>query len=97
MFAGTSSGVVRAVKFPLGETGEWQEYQAHNGPISKVWVLSKRELFHMHVQYFTYTYICTLLHNVYLHTYISINTRMSTHNIHTYVHCAHLMCIIICE
>ena len=56
MFAGTSSGVVRAVKFPLGETGEWQEYQAHNGPISKVWVLSKRECI-LHIR----TYVCSYI------------------------------------
>ena len=36
MFAGTSSGAIRAIKFPLGETGEWQEYQAHCGPITRV-------------------------------------------------------------
>ena len=87
MFAGTSSGVVRAVKFPLGETGEWQEYQAHNGPISKVCVLSKRELFHTLVQYFTCTYvrIYTLTYNVYLRTYIRIYQHMSIHNMHTYI------------
>jgi WD40 repeat protein len=36
MFVGTSTGVIRAVKYPLGETGEWQEYQAHSGPVSKL-------------------------------------------------------------
>ena len=36
MFAGTSSGAVRAIKFPLGETGEWQEYQAHCGTVNRV-------------------------------------------------------------
>ena len=37
LFVGTSSGCVRAVKFPLAEPGEWQEHMAHAGPVMRVW------------------------------------------------------------
>ncbi|KAI9346401.1 WD repeat domain 65-like protein [Zopfochytrium polystomum] len=37
MFVGTATGTIRAMKFPLGnEPGEYQEHQAHSGPISKL-------------------------------------------------------------
>ena len=36
LFAGTSTGTVRAMKFPLTVPGEWQEHQAHTGAITKV-------------------------------------------------------------
>ena len=36
LFAGTSSGTLRAMKFPLTVPGEWQEHQVHSGAITKV-------------------------------------------------------------
>ena len=42
LFAGTSSGTLRAMKFPLTVPGEWQEHQVHSGAITKVRVLSKK-------------------------------------------------------
>ena len=36
MFVGTSSGAVRAVKFPLTDPGEWQEHQVHSAAVSRV-------------------------------------------------------------
>ena len=36
LFAGTSSGTLRAMKFPLTVPGEWQEHQVHSKPITKV-------------------------------------------------------------
>ena len=36
LFVGTSSGAVRSVKFPLSDTGEWQEHQAHAASVSRV-------------------------------------------------------------
>lgn len=36
LFAGTNTGTVRAMKFPLTVPGEWQEHQAHAGAITKV-------------------------------------------------------------
>ena len=38
LFAGTSSGTLRAMKFPLTVPGEWQEHQVHSGAITKVTV-----------------------------------------------------------
>ena len=40
MFAGTSSGAVRAVKFPLTDPGEWQEHQVHSAAVSRVSLLA---------------------------------------------------------
>ena len=36
LFVGTSSGAVRAVKFPLTDPGEWQEHQVHASAVSRV-------------------------------------------------------------
>lgn len=36
LFCGTASGALRSVKFPLTDTGEWQEQQAHAMQITKV-------------------------------------------------------------
>lgn len=36
LFAGTSSGTLRAMKFPLTVPGEWQEHQVHSGAITKM-------------------------------------------------------------
>lgn len=36
LFAGTMSGTLRSMKFPLTVPGEWVEYQAHGAPITKV-------------------------------------------------------------
>jgi hypothetical protein len=36
MFVGTSVGTIRAMKYPLPVQKEFNEYQAHAGPITKV-------------------------------------------------------------
>ncbi|EDO36068.1 predicted protein [Nematostella vectensis] len=36
LFAGTASGTLRAMKFPLTVPGEWQEHQVHAGSINKM-------------------------------------------------------------
>jgi cilia- and flagella-associated protein 57 len=36
LFAGTHSGAVRALRFPLGNHYDFQDYQAHSGPITKI-------------------------------------------------------------
>lgn len=36
VFTGTSSGAVRAIKYPLPIQKEWIMYQAHCGPVTKV-------------------------------------------------------------
>jgi len=36
LFAGTNTGTLRAMKFPLTVPGEWQEHQVHSKPITKV-------------------------------------------------------------
>lgn len=36
IFTGTSSGTIRAVKYPLPVQKEWLTYQAHCGPVTKV-------------------------------------------------------------
>ena len=36
LFAGTSGGTVRAIKFPLTDPGEWQEHQAHSTAVTRV-------------------------------------------------------------
>lgn len=36
LFAGGSSGSVRAIKFPLSETGEFAEHQAHSAPVTRL-------------------------------------------------------------
>ncbi|KAJ3192775.1 Cilia- and flagella-associated protein 57 [Irineochytrium annulatum] len=37
MFAGTASGQIRSLKYPLtGEADDYQEHQAHSGPITKL-------------------------------------------------------------
>lgn len=43
LFAGTNSGTLRAMKFPLTVPGEWQEHQVHSGAITKVRLLSKKK------------------------------------------------------
>ena len=41
LFAGTSTGSIRAMKFPLTVPGEWTEHQCHSSSITKVreWTL----------------------------------------------------------
>ncbi|XP_034159183.2 cilia- and flagella-associated protein 57 isoform X1 [Pangasianodon hypophthalmus] len=36
LFTGTSSGTIRAIKYPLLMQKDWTEYQAHSGPITKM-------------------------------------------------------------
>ena len=36
VFTGTSSGTIRAVKYPLPLQKDWIMYQAHCGPVTKV-------------------------------------------------------------
>ncbi|XP_053484612.1 cilia- and flagella-associated protein 57 isoform X3 [Ictalurus furcatus] len=36
LFTGTSSGTIRAIKYPLLMQKDWKEYQAHSGPITKM-------------------------------------------------------------
>ena len=36
LFAGTSSGTVRVIKYPLTDPGEWQEHQAHSNSVARV-------------------------------------------------------------
>ena len=36
LFAGSSSGCVRSLKFPLTEAGEFSELQAHSAPVTRV-------------------------------------------------------------
>uniref|UniRef100_A0A3P9BI40 Cilia and flagella associated protein 57 n=1 Tax=Maylandia zebra TaxID=106582 RepID=A0A3P9BI40_9CICH len=36
VFTGTSSGTVRAIKYPLPIQKEWMTYQAHSGPVTKM-------------------------------------------------------------
>lgn len=36
VFTGTSSGAIRAVKYPLPIQKDWTTHQAHCGPVSKV-------------------------------------------------------------
>ena len=36
LFAGTSTGTLRSMKFPLTVPGEWTEYQGHGSAILKV-------------------------------------------------------------
>lgn len=36
MFVGTSVGTIRAMKYPLSLQKEFNEYQAHAGPVTKV-------------------------------------------------------------
>ena len=36
LFAGTSTGTVRAIKYPLSLQKEWIEYQAHASAVTKV-------------------------------------------------------------
>jgi len=36
LFTSTATGAIRAVKYPLTEAGEWQDYQAHASSITKV-------------------------------------------------------------
>ncbi len=38
VFTGTSSGTIRAIKYPLPIQKEWIMYQAHCGPVTKVGV-----------------------------------------------------------
>ena len=39
LFAGSSSGSVRSLKFPLNEAGEFTEHQTHSAPITRVSVV----------------------------------------------------------
>lgn len=36
LFVGTSTGTVRAMRFPLTDPGEWNEFQAHAAPVTRV-------------------------------------------------------------
>ncbi|KAL2912228.1 hypothetical protein HK105_208296 [Polyrhizophydium stewartii] len=36
MFVGTATGAIRAMKYPFGDISEFQEHQAHSGPITKL-------------------------------------------------------------
>lgn len=36
VFVGTSLGTIRAMKYPLPLTGDFNEYQAHAGAVTKV-------------------------------------------------------------
>ena len=36
LFAGTAAGTLRSMKFPLTVPGDWNEYQGHHSPVSKV-------------------------------------------------------------
>ena len=36
LFTGNTNGMLRCIKFPLTVPGEWQEYQAHSSPISRM-------------------------------------------------------------
>ena len=36
LFTGTNAGTLRAMKFPLTQPGEWNEYQGHASAITKV-------------------------------------------------------------
>ncbi|MCJ8731889.1 hypothetical protein PDJAM_G00204930 [Pangasius djambal] len=36
LFTGTTSGTIRAIKYPLLMQKDWTEYQAHSGPITKM-------------------------------------------------------------
>lgn len=36
LFAGTTSGALRSIKFPLTHPGEWTEHQGHSEAILKV-------------------------------------------------------------
>ncbi|KAK3567777.1 hypothetical protein QTP86_026459 [Hemibagrus guttatus] len=36
LFTGTSSGTIRAIKYPLPMQKDWTEYQAHSAPITKM-------------------------------------------------------------
>ena len=36
LFAGSSSGSVRSLKFPLTEAGEFSEHQAHSAAVTRV-------------------------------------------------------------
>lgn len=36
VFTGTSSGTIRAIKYPLPVQKEWIMYQAHSGSVTKV-------------------------------------------------------------
>ena len=36
MFTGTSTGVIRAVRVPLTDSGDHQDYPAHAGSVSRV-------------------------------------------------------------
>ena len=41
LFAGTSSGTVRAIKFPLTDPGEWQDHQAHSTAVTRVSIVGE--------------------------------------------------------
>ncbi|KAF5888302.1 cilia- and flagella-associated protein 57, partial [Clarias magur] len=40
LFTGTTSGTIRAIKYPLLMQKDWTEYQAHSGPITKMAITS---------------------------------------------------------
>ena len=75
LFVGTSSGTVRAVKFPLTEPGEWQEHQAHCAPVSRVRCIpptSPPLTPHPHVHTHIHTYVHT-----HTHTHTHVQMRIS--------------------
>ncbi len=39
LFAGTATGTLRSMKFPLTVPGEWTEYQGHGHSIIKVFII----------------------------------------------------------
>ena len=71
MFAGTSSGAIRAIKFPLGETGEWQEYQAHCGTVSRVRNTSVPIMYLLPFKLLcSVTFYCVCKLHAYVRTYV---------------------------
>lgn len=38
MFVGTQTGAIRAIKFPLGDSDDYQEHRAHSAPVTKLCV-----------------------------------------------------------
>ena len=70
MFVGTSSGAVRAVKFPLTDPGEWQEHQVHSAAVSRVsesvWY-ETIHIFELNYRHIVFSYGCI---PIYLHVYM---------------------------
>lgn len=36
LFVGTQSGTIRALRYPFGDHHDYQEHQAHSGPVTKL-------------------------------------------------------------